>query len=124
MSAAPRRPRRWLVALLALLVLVSGEGFHELSHAEFGARTSHVPSGQVEVHGSNCPHQPRAPHHDRHECLLCQHRAALDSLALPEAVVTGQPLRAVARCRELADVARTSCVPGILGARGPPLTPA
>jgi hypothetical protein len=123
-SASPRRQHRWLVALLALFALVSADGLHELFHADAAPVVARVASGHIEAHSGDCPHVPHVPPRDHHACLLCQQRTGPNTLALPGIAALVQAPRAVAAWQAVADFPGAACVSSVLGARGPPLTPA
>lgn len=106
---------------MALMALLSADGLHELSHWDGDTARIPVASGHVEAHAGDCPHWPHAPQHDHHQCLLCQQRTGPHTLALPDAVAGAAGPQAVALAHDSARFAGAAFVPGVLGARGPPL---
>jgi hypothetical protein len=109
-----------LALLMAALALLSVDGLHELMHWGEGGGHVAAPSGHAEIHSGECPHRSHVPEPDHHQCLVCQQRGAQHTPVMPDAFRGGDVPVSVLLPRDVQEFPGADCVPGILGARGPP----
>ncbi|MGQ0552685.1 MAG: hypothetical protein ACT4PU_05650 [Planctomycetota bacterium] len=106
-----------LRAALALVVLLGTTSAHELLHGH----SSEPGSGVLEVHGSDCEHEPESAPHDSRTCLQCK-SGRHEALAAGNVLGTGLLVPSASRIVPSTSLDRPSSlqVSGPLGARAPP----
>lgn len=118
--------RRLACALLALAVLFTAGGLHELAHLEFdGHGPTPAPlaaaGGPDEAHGGDCEHHPSQPAHPAHDCPTCKHGGTATIAPPRGAPCVAQPACGLPSARDVrAPLAQLLLTSG-LGARAPPV---
>lgn len=122
MSSRTHDLQRWLRLAVALLALLFGTGVHEWLHSSGATPGRDGITQQIELHASDCEHHgPQVAAHDA-DCLICSSGSRQVALALAVGTAGfGRPGAMVAPAT-VCDVVRTSIIPGVLGARAPPVT--
>jgi hypothetical protein len=115
---------RWLRAALAVLALLGSDGLHEALHSGSGpAPVTAQPCGEgLEIHAGDCQHRQDLHEPHGHGCIVCKGGRAHELLlvAACAACVAADTHEQVATGGTAA--APRACLPGTLGARGPPVT--
>ena len=122
MSSRVPSPQRWLCSIAAALALLLGTGAHGWVHSSGAEADSGCVTQGIELHAGDCEHHGEQVDDHASDCLVCKstHRQValpLDKGANGDDIVGSRLAYAWPR-----DLARASDIPGVLGARAPPVT--
>jgi hypothetical protein len=122
MSFRALSPQRWLCTLAAAFALLLGTGAHGWLHSSDLESERGCTTHGIQLHAGDCEHHGDEVDDHATDCLLCKTNSRQVALPLDEGAAGddasgGQPTHAWPR-----DLVRASDIPGVLGARAPPVT--
>jgi len=114
--------QRWLCSLTAALALLLGTGMHGWLHSTGAEADAGCITQGIELHAGDCEHHGEQVADHATDCLVCKTNSRHVALPLDQSA-TGNDLLGVQLVHSSArDAVRASAIPGVLGARAPPVT--
>jgi hypothetical protein len=113
---------RVLRLAVVLLPVLLGTGMHDWLHSSDAAPGSACHSGQIELHATDCGHHGPLSEARGTECLVCKTSSRRVALPLDDRAAADVPTCTRIALATVAHIEPHSIIPGVLGARAPPVT--
>ncbi|MHC4845088.1 MAG: hypothetical protein ACYTCU_02900 [Planctomycetota bacterium] len=122
MTARAPSLQRWLHTATAALALLLGTGAHGWLHSHGATPDADCVTQGIELHAGDCEHHGEQVADHETDCLVCKTSNRQVALPLDESATVNDDVGGCLALSGPRDLVRASAIPGVLGARAPPVT--